>query len=238
MKMADLVHLNHLLIPVINRFNIKLGFGDATIEEICSEKKINVDFFIEVTNSYHDNEYFPQEHLQTFSITLIVEYLKKTHQYYLEVKIPEIETLINELVDRCYPDNKNIELVRKFFNEYKIEFRNHLKREDEIVFPYALEVEKHFQSKQLSDNAREKISSYSIDEYKREHDDVEEKLFDLKNIIIKYLHSPKDDQLCFKVLNELFFLENDLNNHANIEDKVMVPKVKKMENSLNKLLKI
>ena len=73
------------------------------------------------------------------------------------------------------------------------------------------------------------MENYSIDIFKNEHDNIEEKLFDLKNIIIKYLHQPKDEKLCNKLLYELFNLEQDLNDHSRIEDKVLVPKIREME---------
>ncbi len=235
--MADLIHLNYLLIPVINRFGISLGFGDSNIEAVCKEKKINVDFFLEIVNAYHDNEYFPHQQLQSFSITLITEYLIKTHQFYLEIKIPEIENLVLEMVNKCYPKESNIGLLNKFFSDYKLEFINHIEREEEVVFPYTIEIEKAFINKKITHELKNKMLDYSINDYKKQHDDVVKKLYDLKNIIIKYLHSPKDINLCSKLLNELFYLENDLNNHERIEDKVMIPKVIKMEKYLRKLMK-
>ena len=84
MLMADVIHLNYLLLQVITRFDIHLGFGNQTVEEVCRENKVNVEFFLEIVNSYHDAEYFPDEELQHFKLELIVNYLKKTHNYYLE----------------------------------------------------------------------------------------------------------------------------------------------------------
>ena len=234
MKMADLVHLNHLLIPVINRFGIDLGFGDSTVGQICGKKNINLDFFLEIANAYHDDEYFPQQHLQSFSVGLITDYLKMTHQFYVKTKIPEIEALVDEMVKKCYPRQSNIEMINKFFDEYKIELLNHIQREDDVVFPYALEVEEAFLQKGLPGPLRDKMEKYSMDDFKKEHDNLEEKLYDLINIIIKYLPAPKDNYLCSKVITGLSYLENDLNNHARIEDKVMIPKVIKMEKFLKK----
>ncbi len=64
---------------------------------------------------------------------------------------------------------------------------------------------------------------------------MEEKLFDLKNIIIKYLPEPTDDRLSFKILDDLFTLEKDLNEHARMENLILIPKVEAMEFALKKL---
>ncbi len=41
-RLAVIVTGNYHLLPVINRFGIRLGFGDSTIEEICVSHKINM----------------------------------------------------------------------------------------------------------------------------------------------------------------------------------------------------
>ena len=41
MKLADVIHHDFNLIPVINRFGIHLGFGDSTIEQLCIKQDVN-----------------------------------------------------------------------------------------------------------------------------------------------------------------------------------------------------
>ena len=79
------------------------------------------------------------------------------------------------------------------------------------------------------------MKSYSIMDYEDEHDNVEEKLFDLKNLIIKYLPAPKNELTSYKILLELFELEKDLREHARIEDMILVPKVEAMEFTIQKM---
>lgn len=236
MKMADIIHLNYQLLPLLERFDIALGFGDKTVETVCQENKVNVDFFLEITNSYHDHNYFPRQNLQSFPVNLIIKYLQKTHSYYLDKKIPLIEHLIKELISSCKSDNKtNLRLVDQFFQGYKDELNYHIQREETRVQPYVLEIEVAFNSGKLTDSLWEKMNTYSIDDFEDEHDNMEDKLYDLKNIIIKYLPPIQNKDLCNKILSELFRLENDLNDHARIEDKVLVPKVRMMEKELLKI---
>jgi regulator of cell morphogenesis and NO signaling len=230
MKMAEVVHMNYQLLPIISRFGINLGFGDKTIEQVCKEYEINVDFFLEIINSFHNKDYFPRKHLRSFSLELITEYLHKSHEYYLQNKIPRIEQLLHHFSEAYHGNSSEIfQLIDKFFNEYKKELNDHIRNEEEKVYPYALSVEKAFHAKDPSHEIVARIRSYSIDDFEIEHNNVEDKLFDLKNILIKYLPFPFDTQLCHAILIELFRLETDLNDHARIEDKVLVPKVKYME---------
>jgi len=230
MKMASVIHLNYHLLPIISRFGITLGFGDKTIEQVCREYTLNVDFFLEILNSYHNKDYFPQKHLQGFSLKLITEYLHKSHEYYLHNKIPQIEQLLHRFSESDQSGHLEVfQLIDKFFNEYRQELIDHIRHEEEKVYPYVLMIEAAFQAKNTTPAIVNLIRDYSIDHFEHEHNNVEDKLFDLKNILIKYLPFPFDVHLCHAILIELFRLESDLNDHARIEDKVLVPKVKYME---------
>ena len=233
-KMADVIHTNYFTLSVLNRFGIELGFGDKSVEEICKKTNVDVDFFLEIVNAFVNKDYFPKKHLQTFSVKLITDYLQKTHDYYHKLKVPEIENLIEKMVDSCYTQKENMVLLKKFFNNYKQELLNHTHREEEVVFPYTLAIEKAYNLEKPDNSVIELMETYSIDIFQNEHDNIEEKLFDLKNIIIKYLPQPKDSKLCNKLLYELFNLEQDLNDHSRIEEKVLVPKVREMEKIITK----
>lgn len=232
MKMADVIHLSYPLLPVIGRFGIRLGFGDKTVAEVCHEHQVNSDFFLEITNSFADEEYIPQVELNTFPISLIVNYLKKTHQYYLEEKVPELATMIAQMAGTYKQSPDKVALIQSFFGEYCRELNNHIEREETRIQPYVLEVESAFTSGKADNELIIKIKEYSILDFADEHDNVEEKLNDLKNIIIKYLPPCSDMSLCNRILTELFRLEKDLNAHANLEDKVLIPKVAAMEKAL------
>ncbi len=230
MKMADIIHTDYHLLLIISRFGIKLGFGDKSIRQVCTENGIDTDFFLVIINSYYQKNYFPSKHLQSFSLEQIVDYLRKAHTYYLKDKVPEVSELLNKL-NTCAGagDQKSLSLINKFFNEYCTELRTHIQREEDHVYPYIFDVEKAFLSGRSDIDIVNRISQYSIDDYEKEHDNVEDKLLDLKNILIKYLQVPMDPSLGKLILFELFRLETDLRDHARIEDKILVPKVRYME---------
>lgn len=223
-KMADLVHQNYHVLPIINRFGVNLGFGDKTIEKICAEKNINVDFFLEIVNVFINDDYFPKETLQKFEIIEILDYLKKTHQYFLEIKLVRIEKKINDLIDICCKENSSkIELIRNFYLEYKNELVEHIKYEDEIIFPYVYDLL----------NKKQKKQDFKIQNYLDNHSSIEEKIYDLKNLIIKYLELPNQSEISNEILYDLFDFEKDILNHQKIEEKVLVPKVMKLERDLS-----
>lgn len=234
-RLSDLIHANIGLLPVLNRFNIELGFGDKTVQEICDSKMVNPDFFLEIVNAYHNEHYFPQRSLMQFSSLLVVNYLSKTHQYYIEILMPELDVLLDKMLSYIQENNKTyIDLIRKFYADYKKELIEHIENEEKNIFPFIKEIQLAFDKGISYDKLPDEIQVFSIKTFEQEHGNLDEKLLDLKNIIIKYLPPDYNSAFCHDFLMKLFFLEKDLIDHARIEDKILVPKVLELEKELKK----
>lgn len=234
MKLSDVIHHDYTLVPVIYRFDIQLGFGDGSIEEICEKKSINLGFFLTILNTFHDSQYFPKDYFRSFPAEELIKYLGRAHHYYCEEKIPEIKKLIAKLWKLNSKDKNTLKLISDFFDEYSAEFSRHIEREENIVYPYVLKLEKCIGNPAGNMSMKEEMKNYSISTYEQEHEDIEEKLFDLKNLIIKYLHiETKETELfeetSYLLLRELFVFEKELREHSRIEDLILVPKVEEME---------
>ena len=68
--------------------------------------------------------------------------------------------------------------------------------------------------------------------YEEEHTDVDEKLYDLKNILIKYVRGDSLNAVYQEVIFELFRLEKDIQDHTRIENNILLPLVEEMEDTL------
>lgn len=222
-KIINLVEANYHLLPVINRFGINLGNKDKSLDKICSEQNINVDFLLVIINTFHDDEYFPEAELKSFSPTLIIDYLKKTHHYYIEYILPKLESLLMQLVESNKTENHQLDIITQFYQKYKDELLLHINEEEQIVFPYI----KNFIEKNQAN------IQYNIHSFEKEHTNVDDKLNDLKNLIIKYIEPVYDNNICNEFLITLFRFEEDIKDHARIEDKILVPQVVELEKFIN-----
>ncbi|MBN2522246.1 MAG: hemerythrin domain-containing protein [Bacteroidales bacterium] len=232
-KMAEVIHTNYLLLPILERFDIPLGFGEKSILEVCTDHKVNVEFFLEIINSFHDHNYFPEVQLRSFPLHLIIQYIQKSHNYYLYTKIPQIEDLIQQLKSLYKESQKEqIVLIEKFFQEYKEEIFIHIQNEENDIFPYISTIDQAILQKRIDEKIKKMVHEKSIKYFIDTHTNIEDKLYDLKNIIIKYLPPAKDNSISHALLFELFRLERDLNDHARIEDKVLAPKVQFLESQI------
>jgi len=232
MSMCFAVFENMQLLPLFPRFQMKLGFGEKSVEEVCMAHQVNTDFFLEIANAYLDDAYIPKEGLSLFSLSTVVDYLRGTHSYYVEIALPMVEEKIFRLLSQSSLSEKELGLVTVFFNDYKQEFMSHLSEEEQHILPYILELEKQSAQEKSDPAFLRKLQSYSIMEFEQEHDRLETSLEHLSRLIIKYLPPFDDFQLCHQVLHDLSDLVKDLTDHANMEDKVLIPRVAELEEQL------
>lgn len=228
-KLSKLIHSNQFLLPVINRFGIRLGFGDKTVAEVCADKEIDVNFFLTIVNTFTNKDYFPETELLSFSPVLLIEYLRKTHNYYFDYLFPEVERRLDKVLSGCEGSCTDLQLVKTFYEKYKDELSRHIQEEEEKVFPYILALAQAYENKtKLPDQ----FSQHSIKSFEDEHNEVDQKIYDLKNIVIKYLNPGYNDNDCNAFLFSVFQFERDLLDHARIEDLILTPKVMTIESEV------
>ena len=219
-KLASLIMHNFKLLPVITRFGIPLGFGEKTVAEVCTQYAIPTDFFLLVCTIYTQDDYMPTPaEIRKIDIRALLAYLSSSHQYYLNERIVDIEQSIQAMNKSC--SNNYYSIIETFFDGYKKEVLKHLEYEDSSVFPYIQKL-----------LAGEKNVGFGIQQFEKNHTNIEEKLGDLKNIIIKYVPNDCPSRERNKLLYDIFLFEEDLNRHTLLEDKILVPCVESMEESL------
>lgn len=217
--MSDLICDNYPMLLVLNRFGINLGFGDATIEKVCADNNIDLTTFLAVVNLLVSDKNATPFDLKGLSIISLIEYLHNSHSYFLEFKLPEIRQKLIEAIDR--KDNAVAIAIINYYDEYTTEVKKHMQYEEERVFPYVKDL--------LSGKI---VDKYNINIFSEHHDAIEFKLSELKDIIIKYYPTKASYKLS-SVLFDIFSCEKDLASHNYIEDHLMVPAIKDLEN-LNK----
>lgn len=216
-KMSDLICENYALLQVLSRFGVALGFGDKTVKEVCEMNRVDCDTFLIVVNFLGEDGNHIHDHLQGLSIPALMDYLKRAHHYFLDFQLPTIRRKLIEAID-CSQEDEVAFLIIKFFDAYVHEVRKHMEYENEQVFVY---VDKLLKGKRSGE--------YNIGVFARNHDQINTKLTELKNIIIKYYPGKADGQLLNSVLFDIFSCEEDLDSHNRVEDYLFVPAIMELE---------
>lgn len=220
MKMSDLIDADYRLLLLLNRLEISLGFGEKNVDTVCKENGFDSDCFLFLAN-YQSNKCVTNIDDVFASLPLIpfLKYLRNSHYYFLEKRLPNIRQKL-ELVFAT--SEKGLKaMVLKFFDDYVREVFEHMQYEDEVVFPYIYSL--------LDAEADKK---YSINMFEERHNDIEGKMNDLKQILLKYVSGTTDQMLMVNILTELYMSEEELESHTFIEDSLVIPRVKRLEEKL------
>lgn len=218
MCLSDLILENPSLMLMMEFFNIDDAIGDQSVEAICAKHKIHLSTFLILANLY--NGFRPRSNaLNTDNVDIIsiINFLKNTHVFYINEKYPQIKRCITKLYES--QKREQIKQIEFFFNDYFDEVLEHLRYEDEVAFPYF--------SQLIAEN--NSAQNFSVNEYRTHHGDIETKLSDLKNLMIKHITLEGDFPLKRKFITRLFELENDLSIHSMIEDMILLPLVDEIE---------
>jgi len=229
LNIAEVLLDNPRIILLLEHFNIYFPLHEKTIREISIDKNVNIDLFLTFANLYNGVSYTSPVQFSFNEVQTIIDFLKNSHDYYTGEMYPAIRNNIKQMFE--VNSHEGMALVEIFFSEYFNEVTVHLNYEDEIAFPYMKSLQEHTaKGKPFNEPV-----TYSVKEYKEHHDDIEEKLNDLKNLLVKYLPPENDQKLRRKLFFDLSELDYDLNIHAIIEDMILIPLVERMEQNLKGL---
>lgn len=214
-KLISIIRDNYSTLQSLGSFGINLGFGDKTVKEVCEDQNVDTYTFLAIIN-FTINGYRDYDDVERLSLPTLLKYLKASHAYYLDFELPYIRRALVDALD----ENDNLaRLILKLYDEYAHGIRNHMQYEEKMVFPYVEELEKGNGS-----------PSYDIETYSKHHTQIDQKLRELKNIIIKYLPSDglRNNKLT-AALYDIYNCEQWLKEHADVEDEIFVPCIRRLE---------
>jgi regulator of cell morphogenesis and NO signaling len=220
MKMADAINQYHSLLTVLPRLGIPLGFGEKSIGQLCAEHRVSEPLFMLISRVYCQDDYFPTANeLQQCPMADILQYLVSSHKDYLENKLPHIEHHLNILLEPM--DKKYSTLISNFYAEFRKEMEKHFQYEEEVIFPYLRQI--------LSEQEATESATYQKNAFHQQHDDIEDTLNDLSNLLLKYIPAEISPVERVDMLLDMYALSNDIAKHAMMENRILVPYIQLLE---------
>ncbi len=200
MKMADAM-TDRNVIMLLDSLRFRLGFGDASIDEVCSSRSYPTHIFLMLANVCTDESYVPDvSSLSADDAPAVIEYVKLSHKYFSESLLPYLHALIHRALSdeaAMYAD-----VLNRYFDQL---LQN---------------VNAHFEAEELS---FESGGHGQVPDEAGAHFDFLEKLEDLRNLIVRYLPDNSTDNARYLILGTLQDLEQSLRGHIVIEEKILFP---------------
>lgn len=201
-RIRDLITDNNQLLMVLSRFDISLGFGDNTVEQVCRDNDVDTDTFLAVVNfiSGKQWEFF------TISLPSLIKYLRKSHVHFIDYALPSIK---KKLIEGIYESevSEMTMLILKYYDDYEEEIRKHMGYEDEVVFRYVEDL--------IAGKAEDRIH---ISDFSKRHEHMAGKLDDLKELFV-YQFNQRNSELINSALLNMMMCGNELVIHCEIKTR-------------------
>lgn len=198
------------------RYSLKIN-PTTSSEALRSVNKQLFQFKDLLEQFYFNPEGFDASPFFKLDPFLVFNFLRLSHEYYLDKKIPEIEQYINLI--RKTNDSPEVRVLTLLFNDYKNHLAKHISFEEHHVFPLIRNIiESRSEDKLLcqSTQVRTQLVSFYL-----EHSDTEKDLIYIKELVKRL--NVKERGVSSVLTNQLELLEADLKLHHILEEEILIP---------------
>lgn len=195
--------------------------GKQTLEEACRDKGISKDELEKELNEL-DTQSFPAHNFKEWEPDFLSDYIVNTHHKFVLKNLPEL-LFYTEKIARVHGENHpELIEVASLFEEINNELLQHLKNEEEVLFPAI---------KEIQNNPSEKVKKTIQSEIERmfgEHDFAGGAMEKINQLTDNY-QVPGDACKTYDVsLKLLQQFEDDLHVHVHLENNILFPKALKL----------
>ncbi|NQV53358.1 MAG: hypothetical protein HQ500_09255 [Flavobacteriales bacterium] len=218
MSLNEAMHLEPLTELALRRYTLREVNGELTFDALGENAVKDVQFVVDLINFYTEPKAAQIGQFKQYSLGVIMDYLRRTHEFYSLRMLPRMEMAIQS-IQQTFSDHPIVGILDHFYKNYQNELLEHIELEENRLFPYAEEL---YDGKFSSD--------YSIKEFVRHHNhNIEDHLQDVLKLIEEDYPevSRSFAYRSFKLLLNQF--KADLKIHHLIEESIFLPKVLMLE---------
>ncbi|MES2418533.1 MAG: iron-sulfur cluster repair di-iron protein [Bacteroidota bacterium] len=231
---GQLVAANYRTAAVFKKYNIDFCCnGNRTIAAAAIQN--NTDFIqlekelalaLEVAGS--DNIDY-----KSWSLDLLADYVEKKHHRYVKAQIPVIGEYLIKLCKVHGQKHPELFEINELFDDSATEFKNHMQKEELMLFPYIRKLALAKQEHKPAQPAPFGTVQNPIQMMMNEHLTEGERFRKISALSDNYV-APADGcntyRVAFALLKEF---EDDLHLHIHIENNILFPKAIELEAALN-----
>jgi len=191
--------------------------GKQSINEACREKGIDQKVLLGKIKALELSPVISSQNFKDWELGFLCDYIVNTHHKYVLKTLPELMFYTQKIADVHGDHHPELIEIASIFSQINDELLQHLKNEEEVLFP-AIKIALNNPSKKV----RETIKS-EIKRMEGEHDFAGGAM-DKINIISKQYLLPEDACNTYRVTFELLEqFEDDLHVHVHLENNILYP---------------
>jgi len=202
--------------------------GGRTIEDACSNKKLDAESIYEELEALPKNEGSAID-FNSWPLDLLTDYIEKTHHRYVEEKTPVLQAFLDKLCKVHGGRHPELFEINTLFNDSAHDLAAHMKKEELILFPFVRNMVKAKISGISLPQAHFGTVENPVHMMEHEHTVEGERFRRIAEITNEYL-PPADACNTYKVAFAMLQdFENDLHKHIHLENNILFPKAIRLE---------
>jgi regulator of cell morphogenesis and NO signaling len=198
--------------------------GKMSLEQACAEKNINLDQFISKLNDLSNEPTAPSQNFKEWDLAFLCDYIVNTHHQYVLKTLPQLVAYTQKIASVHGQHHPELIEISDLFGKINTELLQHLKNEEEVLFPAIKEA-----LKSNSKSAKETIVS-EINRMTGEHEfagGAMDEINKLSNSYLLPIDACNTYNVAYKLLEQF---EDDLHIHIHLENNILYPKALTLTN--------
>jgi regulator of cell morphogenesis and NO signaling len=192
--------------------------GQKSLDKACHEKDVDPAILAKQLHDLENTAISRSQNFNEWELGFLTDYIVNTHHKYIIKTLPELVFYTQKIASVHASHHPELIEVSKLFAKINTELLQHLKKEEEVLFPAIKEVLKNNAS-----TKRQTIVS-EISRMSEEHEFAGGAMDKINEITSNY-RVPEDGcntyNVAFKLLQQF---EDDLHVHVHLENNILYPK--------------
>ena len=227
---GDFVALNYQTATIFSKYDIDFCCkGQRTLEEVCAKQNLNAALLLNELNTVLATKDTTEMDFNSWSLDVLIDYIKKEHHNYVKEKTPVILSLLEKLCQEHGNEHPELHEVKTLFKISADELAPHLKKEELVFFPFVKRMTNATNThgvigKPHFGTVKNPISSM-MDEHNHEGD-----IFKAIGLLTNSFTPPEGASETYSTAyNMLKEFDLDLQKHIHLESNILFPKAKALE---------
>jgi len=203
--------------------------GDQLLGAACAKAGVDLQVLEQMLETSPQPATSATVDFQNLSAAELIQYILDKHHVYTRDEMQRLEALVEKVVKAHGANHSELLSMRDLLQQLCAELKGHMFKEEQILFPYLVELEQSVRLKSPAPFAPFGKVNNPIRMMMFEHDHAGEILRELRKLSTDY-KTPSDACISYQTFYQaLVAFEQDLHQHIHLENNILFPRAVGLE---------
>jgi regulator of cell morphogenesis and NO signaling len=226
---GEIVAQDYRAAAVFEKYGIDFCCGGQTLlTTACQTKNLDLKSVQREIETVKKEPLQRNRNYAAWSLSFLADYIVNTHHAYLNEEMGPIGSYLHKIVDVHGGNHPGLTLIAAIFDKITSDMKQHLREEEEFLFPAIKRVEAATNSASKPQDTDCEVIKTSLEKLCHEHEEIGDAVHEIRHLSKDYA-IPEDAcntfALTYRRLKEF---ENDLHRHVHLENNILFLKAEQL----------